>query len=135
MHPEQTVSEMVQEVLSNQARALVERTGQTFEGALAAISETEAGRRLDELSNGSRRDERASEWQEGLLRERAERLAERLAEHLGVRDQAVGEDAPASAGLEHHYSWLEGYVGWLRGKKERDEYYTLLEHELGELKG
>ncbi len=133
MHPEQTVSEMVQDVLTNQARALVERTGQTFESALAAISDTEACRRLVELSNGSRRDERASEWQEDLLRERAERLAE----HLGVRDQAVDESSGAadSAWLEHHYSWLEGYMGWLRGKEERDEYYTLLEHELGDLKG
>jgi hypothetical protein len=131
VHPEQTVSEMAQDVLTNQARALVERTGQTFESALAAISDTEAGRKLVELSNGSRCDERASEWQEGLLRERAERLAV----HLGVRDQAVGESAAPAAGLEHHYSWLEGYMGWLRGKEERDEYYTLLEHELGDLKG
>ena len=131
MHPEQTVSEMVQDVLTNQARALVERTGQTFESALAAISDTEAGRKLVELSNGSRRDERASEWQEDLLRERAGRLVE----HLGVRGPAADEGAPAAAGLEHHYSWLEGYMGWLRGKEERDEYYTLLEHELGDLKG
>ena len=135
MHPEQTVSEMVKEVLRNQAIALVERTGQTFESALVMISdtETEACRKLVELTSGSHRGERAGEWQEGLLRE----CTERLVEHFGVTGPAVGWSSGASpaAELERHYSWLEGYLGWLRGKEERDEYYSLLEHKLGNLKG
>jgi hypothetical protein len=34
MHKEQTVSEMVEEVLTRQAKALVEQTGQPFQAAL-----------------------------------------------------------------------------------------------------
>jgi hypothetical protein len=120
VRPEQTVSEMVQEVLTRQARALVERTGQTFERALEAVSKSEAGRKLVGLSNGSHREEKASEWQEGLLRERTERLVARF---LGERV------------VDHHYSWLEGYLAWLKGKEAREGYYTLLEHKLGHLKG
>jgi hypothetical protein len=60
VRPEQTVSAMIHEVLRHQAGALVERTGQTFESALEAISDTEAGRKLVELSNGSHRGEKAS---------------------------------------------------------------------------
>jgi hypothetical protein len=130
VYPEQSVSEMVHEVLSNQAIALVERTGQTFESALEAISETEAGRRLVGLSSGAHRDEKASDWQEALLRERDERLME----DLGLRGRVVSGASP-SAGPNNHYSWLEGYLGWLKGKEKRDEYYTLLERELGDLKG
>jgi hypothetical protein len=132
MRSEQTVSEMVEEVLGRQARALVERTGQTFESALEAVSKTEAGRKLVQLANGSHRDEKASQWQEGLLWERTERFVD----HFGV-GSAVGEapTASQSLALDHHYSWLEGYLEWLQGKEARYEYHTLLERELGHLKG
>ena len=107
MHKEQTVSEMVEEVLTRQAKALVERTGQTFEAALEAVSKTDAGRQLRELANGEHRTKRAREWQAGLARERAE---------------------------ECRYLWLEGYIERLEGKQARGEYYTLLE-ELASLRG
>jgi hypothetical protein len=107
VHKEQTVSEMVEEVLTRQAKALVERTGRSFEAALEFVSNTDAGRKLRELAEGPHRDERAREWQVGLARVRAE---------------------------ERHYLWLEGYMEWLEGKEARGEYYTLLE-ELASLRG
>jgi hypothetical protein len=36
---------------------------------------------------------------------------------------------------ERHYSWVENYMEWLRGKEERPEYYALLEEELASLRG
>jgi CheY-like chemotaxis protein len=64
---EQTVSEMVVEVLARQAEALSERTGQTFEDAFADVLKTPAGRRLGELVDGPHRHERAAEWQADLI--------------------------------------------------------------------
>ena len=107
MSPEQTVSEMVEEVLTRQAEALAEQTGQTFKTAMDAVSETDAGRQLRELAEGPHRDQRARDWQVGMARERAE---------------------------ERRYLWVEGYMEWLEGKEARGEYYTLLE-ELASLRG
>jgi TorA maturation chaperone TorD len=36
---------------------------------------------------------------------------------------------------ERHYSWVENYLEWLKGKEERPEYYALLEEELASLRG
>jgi hypothetical protein len=105
--PEQTVSEMVEEVLTRQAEALAEQTGQTFKTAMDAVSNTDAGRQLRELAEGPHRDQRARDWQVGMARERAE---------------------------ERRYLWVEGYMEWLEGKEARGEYYTLLE-ELASLRG
>jgi hypothetical protein len=107
MRPEQTVIEMVEEVLRRQAKALVEQTGQSFNAAMEAVSNTDAGRQLIELAEGPHRNQGAREWQEGLAWERAE---------------------------ERHYFWIEGYLEWLEGKEARGEYYTLLE-ELASLRG
>jgi hypothetical protein len=107
MRPEQTVSEMVEEVLTPQAKALVKQTGQTFNAAMEAVANTDAGRQLIELAEGPYRDERARDWQEQLAGERAE---------------------------ERRYLGLEGYMEWLEGKKAREEYYTLLE-ELASMRG
>ena len=49
MRPEQTVSEMAGEVLSRQAWALAQRTGESFVEALETVLETPAGRQLEEL--------------------------------------------------------------------------------------
>ena len=57
MHQDQTVFEMAQEVLERQASAMSARTGQTFEGAMQIVSDTEAGRQLRELRDGP--------WREG----------------------------------------------------------------------
>jgi hypothetical protein len=107
MRIEQTVSEMVEEVLTRQAKALVERSGEPFQAALEAVSKTDAGRKLRELANGEHRNERACEWQVGLALKRAE---------------------------ERYYSHLEGYMEWLEGKEVREEYYARLE-ELASLRG
>ena len=108
MRPEQTVSEMTQEVLDRQAKALIDRTGQPFEVALEVVADTEAGRQLKELASSDHRDQRAVEWQASLAWRRAE---------------------------EGHYSWLESYVERLEGKEARSEYHALLEEELASLRG
>jgi len=107
VHPEQTVSEMVDEVLERQAANLADRTGEILERAASATSKT-AARRLKELSESAYGEQKAAEWQPGLPRARAQ---------------------------ERHYSWLESYVGWLEGKEGRAQYHALLEEELARLKG
>ena len=107
MHQEQTVSEMVEEILTRQAKALVERTGQPFQSALEAVSKTDAGSQLRELANGEHGNERAGDWQVGLAPKRAE---------------------------ERYKSRLEGYMEWLEGKEASAEYYARLE-ELASLRG
>jgi hypothetical protein len=72
MKKKQRVVEMADEVLARQARVRAERTGESFEEALKAVRKTEAGRQLEELSEGPHRDQRAQEWQEDMSQERAE---------------------------------------------------------------
>ena len=71
MKKKQRVADMAEEVLARQARVRAERTGESLEEALKAVGKTEAGRQLEELSEGPHRDEGAREWQEGLAEERA----------------------------------------------------------------
>ena len=66
---------MAFDVLRRQAVARVQRTGEALEEALKVVLETEAGRQLEELSQGPHRDKRAEEWQEDMSRERAEERA------------------------------------------------------------
>jgi CheY-like chemotaxis protein len=67
---EQTVSEMVVEVLARQAEALSERTGMAFADAFAEVLKTSAGRRLAELADGPHRHQKAAEWQVDLIADR-----------------------------------------------------------------
>jgi hypothetical protein len=67
MRAEQTVNEMAQVVLSRQARALAQRTGEPLLEALEAVLETLAGRQLEELRSGPHRDEETRYWQANLL--------------------------------------------------------------------
>jgi hypothetical protein len=67
MRAEQTVSEMAQEVLCRQARALAQRTGEPLVEALEAVLETPAGMQLEELRSGVHQDEGARYWQANLL--------------------------------------------------------------------
>ena len=69
---DQTVFEMAQEVLENQARAMAVQTGQAFKAAMQAVADTEAGGQLQELQDGPHRDEKAAEWQANLLWQRIE---------------------------------------------------------------
>ena len=64
---DQTVSEMVVEVLARRAEALSDRTKRSFDEAFAEVLKTPAGRQLGELADGPHRHERASQWQAGLL--------------------------------------------------------------------
>ena len=125
MQREQTVCEMVEEVLAGQAKILVERTGQPLEGALEAVSVTRAGRHLRDLAQGSHCDEKADEWQESLPWARAE---DRRMHHLG-------SDTVSRFAVERHYSWVESYMEWLEGKEARTQYHALLEEELASLRG
>jgi hypothetical protein len=125
LHPDQSVCEMVEEVLAHQANALAQRTGQAFESALGVVADTEAGRRLRGLADGEHRHEKAREWQASVHRERAERQLDRL----------FGSDVPSRCAGERHHSWVAGYLEWLEGKEARAPYHALLEEELASLQG
>jgi hypothetical protein len=71
----QKVAGMADEVLARQARARAERTWEPFDEALKAVLQTEAGRQLGELREGPHGHEKADQWQEDLIRERAEERA------------------------------------------------------------
>ena len=125
MQKDQTVSEMVEEVLERQAKALADRRGHSLEDARQAVLDTEAGRQLKGLAQGEHRHEMASEWQGSVYWERSE---ERLM-HL------FASEALSRFVAERHYSWLESYMEWLEGKEQRAQYHTHLEEELSSLRG
>ena len=125
MHRDQTISEMVEEVLANRAMSLAERTGQAFESALGVVADTEAGKQLRELASGEHRHEKAREWQ---ARVRFERAEEQL-RHL------FGSDVLSRFATERQSSWVAGYLEWLEGKEARAPYHALLEEELASLQG
>jgi hypothetical protein len=122
---DQSVYEMVGEVLARQAKSLAERTGQPFEKVLRIVADTEAGRQLTELADGEHRDKKAWEWQASVLWERSEERLMRL----------FASDAFSRFADERHYSWVVGYMDWLEGKQARTRYHTLLEEELSSLQG
>ena len=128
MRADETVAEMAEEVLARQAKAMVAKTGEPFESALEAAASTEAGQHLRELANGEHRLEMAQDWQGSAFEERAE--GRRLV-NLGI----VSENTHSSFVSERHYSWVENYMEWRKGKEERPEYYALLEEELASLRG
>lgn len=72
MDEKQRVADMAVEVLTRQAKFRAEQTGNTIEGALEDVLQTEAGQRLGELRDGPHRDERSDRWQEALAPKRAE---------------------------------------------------------------
>ena len=75
MRPEQTVNEMAEEILSRQARALAQQTGEPLAEALEAVLETAAGHQLEELRSGPHQHEEARYWQANLLFERVSEQA------------------------------------------------------------
>ena len=80
MQQDQTVSQMAQEALMRQAKALAQRSGHSFEDARQAVVDTEAGRQLRDLAQGEHRHEKAKEWQASVFWERAE---ERFMHQIG----------------------------------------------------
>ena len=127
MLPDQTVTEMAEEVLARQAKAMVAQTGQPFESALEAVASTEAGQQLRDLATGEHRLEKAQDWQGSLFAERVE--ARRL------MDLGIASDTLSRFASERHYSWVENYMEWMKGKEDRPEYHALLEEELASLRG
>jgi hypothetical protein len=88
----QRVADMAVDVLARQAGIRAKRTGEPFEEALRAILETEAGQQLGELRDGPHRSERAEDWQEDLVRERArERKREQSEERKRLEQAAEWE--------------------------------------------
>ena len=92
---------------------------------MQAVLDTEAGRQLGRLRDGPHRDERAADWQEGLVGERSK----------GRLGHCLGPDVHLPYAMERHYSWLEAYMKWLEGKEARAQYHALLEEELASLRG
>ena len=125
MQQDQSVSEMAEEALMRQAKALAHRRGYSLEDARQVVAHTEAGRQLRDLANGEHRHEKAQAWQVGVFWDRAE---ERLMHH-------IGSETLSRFVAERHYSWLESYMEWLEGKEERAQYHALLEEELASLRG
>lgn len=95
MQPDQSIFEMVEEVLVRQAKYLADQTGQSFERALEVVADTAAGQQLRELANGEHCHEKARDWQASMLRDRAE---ERLM-HLGEGMRVHAFSAPGLARL------------------------------------
>jgi hypothetical protein len=92
MHNNQRVAQMAVDVLARQAGIRANRTGEPFEEALKSVLETEAGRQLSELRDGPHREERAEQWQEDLVQQRArERKREKAEERSRVQQAAVWE--------------------------------------------
>jgi hypothetical protein len=117
---DQSVSEMAEEVLMRQTKALANRSGHSLEDAREAVSDTEAGRQLEGLARGEHRHEKAQAWQAGVFWDRAE---ERLMHHFA--SEALSRFAD-----EDDYSWLESYMERLAGKEERANYSVLVERPL-----
>ena len=72
MQKDQTVSQMAQEVLTRQVRALAHSSGHSLEDARQAVVDTPAGRQLRDLADGEHRHEKAKQWQASVYWERAE---------------------------------------------------------------
>ncbi len=89
MQDNQRVTDMVVDVLARQAGARAKHTGEPFEEALKAVLETKAGRQLRDLRDGPHRNEMAQDWQEGLVRERAQERKRKRAEEEKQAQQAV----------------------------------------------
>jgi hypothetical protein len=95
---DQSVSEMAEEALMHQAKALAHQSGHSLEDARQAVADTEAGRQL-RVASGKHRHEKAQEWQASVFWDRAE---EKLMHHFG-------SEALSRFAVERHYSWLESY--------------------------
>jgi hypothetical protein len=121
----QSVFEMVEDILARQAKSLADKIGRPSERALDIVTDTEAGRQLRELANGEHRCQKAQHWQASIRWDRAE---ERLM-HL------IASEVLSRFVVERPYSWVEGYMEWLEGKEARTPYHALLEEELASLQG
>jgi hypothetical protein len=106
---DQSVSEMAEEILNRQAKALAHRNGHSVEDARQAVSDTEAGRQLKDLAMGEHRHEKARHWQASVFWDRAEQRFM----------HQIGSEALSRFAAERPYSWVESYMERLEGKEER----------------
>lgn len=100
MQQDQTVSEMVEEILERQAKSLANRSGHSLGDARQAVAATEAGRQLRDLANGEHRREKARAWQVQMFWERRAPLY--APQRLGRPRALRGQTLP--------YSQLESYA-------------------------
>jgi hypothetical protein len=77
---DQSVSQMAQEALMRQAKALAQRSGHSLEDARQVVVDTQAGRQLRDLAQGEHRHQKAKQWQASVFWERAE---ERFMHQIG----------------------------------------------------
>jgi hypothetical protein len=119
----QSVFEMVEDILARQAKSLADKTGQPLERALDLV--TDAGQQLRELANGEYRCEKAQHWQTSMCWDRAEERSKHL----------FAPEALSPFVVERPYSWVEGYMEWMEGKAARTPYHALLDEELASLQG
>ena len=82
VHEDQTVAEMVNELLTRQAKAQADQSGEPIEAAIEAVLNIEAGKQLKELRDGPHGDEGVEEWQVSVAQERSRERVERLGKHL-----------------------------------------------------
>ena len=110
MQQDQTVTQMAEEVLERQAKALAHRSGLSLEESRRAVADTQAGRQLRDLASGKHRHEKVKQWQASVFWERAEQR---------FMHQISSEVLSRYAG-EKPYSWLESYMERLEGKEARE---------------
>jgi hypothetical protein len=125
LNRDQSVDEMVEEVLARQAKSLAEKTGQPFERVLRIVADTEAGQQLRKLADGEHGHKKAQQWQANVLWKRSEERLMRL----------FASDALSRFAGERHFSWVVGYMEWLEGEQARTRFHTLIEDELASLQG
>jgi hypothetical protein len=116
MHKNQRVSAMAVDVLARQAGDRAKQTGEPFDEALNAVLETEAGRQLGELRDGSHRDEQAERWQEDLVRERARERKREQAEEKSRAEQAAAWERFMQTELRELELRKEGQLAKLLGE-------------------
>jgi hypothetical protein len=117
MHKNQSVAELAVDVLARQAGDRAKRTGEPFEEALKSVLETEAGRQLGELRDGPHRDEKAEDWQEDLVQERArERRKRERAEEKSRAQQAATWERFMQAELRELELRKDGQLAKLLGE-------------------
>jgi hypothetical protein len=116
MHKNQRVAAMAVDVLARQAGDRAKQTGEPFDEALNAVLQTEAGRQLGELRDGSHRDERAEGWQEDLVRERARERKREQAEEKSRAQQAAAWERFMQTELRELELRKEGQLAKLLGE-------------------
>ena len=116
MPKEQRVADMATTVLTRQAEARAERTGEPIEEALKAVLETEAGRQLRELRDGPYHNQSAERWQECLAQKRAKERKQARQEERKRAQQDVAWELFMQAELQELELRKNGQLAGLLGE-------------------